>query len=197
MRASLVVCCLFFFIAVTTRAEIEKNAQICDTGICLYWWPKLPSLKGWHQDKDQSYNYGVNALAPDGSTFAKAPAVMYAEASYKPRMPEIKSLDALIAQDKQNFVSHFPDMAITQITGLGTADGKTLRTFTFFPKSKGEWEEVSYGEEGDFYLTFTLSSHSKQAFDGALPEYRELIAHYKEHPGPEPSPQNHARPTSP
>jgi len=77
-------------------AEIQKFANPCDQGICFSWWPKLPRVAGWHQDQDQSYNYKINAQAPDGRTFANAETVIYANAIYKPRVPESKTLQDLI-----------------------------------------------------------------------------------------------------
>jgi hypothetical protein len=180
MKTIIKVACLIVLFSVGMRAEIEKNARVCDTGICFYWWPKLPEVKGWHQDSEQSFNYGANALAPNGSTFVNAKTVMYASASYKPRMPETKSLEMFITDDRNNFLAEDPSMQITEVTEMTTADGKKLRSFTFFPKGKGNWEQVSYAEEGDFYLTFTVSSRSKEGFLKAQDVYRELIAHYKE-----------------
>ena len=182
MKVATVAFILTALVVATAGAEIEKNAVVCETGICLYWWPKLPELKGWHQDKDQSFNYGVNALAPDGTSFAKAEAVMYAVANYKPRMPEVKSIDALIANDKKEFLASDSGLTISECKDLTTGDGKKLRSLTFFPKSTGNWEQVSYGEEQDFYLIFTLSAHSKDSFYKAQDSYRELIARYKEKP---------------
>jgi hypothetical protein len=169
-------------VSLPTRAEIEKNAVMCDSGICFYWWPKLPELKGWHQDKEMSLKYSANALAPEGHSFADAEAVMYATASYKPRMPETKSLDMFIADDKEQFLGSDPSLTVTPCEALTTADGQKLRSFTFFPKSGGNWEQVSYGEEGDFYLVFTLSSRSKEGFEKTQSAYRGLVAHYKAKP---------------
>ena len=150
------------------------------TGICFFWWPKLPQIKGWHQDQEASFGYSVNALAPTGRTFTNAPAVMYAKALYKPRDPETKSIEMLITNDQKEFREEKLGLIITETDPLTTADNKKLRSFTFFPKSKGDWEQVSYGEEGDFYLVFTISAHSKEAFDKANEAYRSLISHYKE-----------------
>jgi hypothetical protein len=180
MKVFVATCFAIVLFTSGPRAEIEKRAEICETGICLYWWPKLPPLKGWHQDGGASERYGVNALAPDGSSFANAGAVIYAKAEYKPRMPETDSLDKVIANDQKTFRSEFPAIVIVETDGLSTADGKKMRTFTFFPKSTGEWEEVSYGEEGEFYLIFTLSAHSREAFDKTLSVYRDLVGRYKE-----------------
>ena len=173
------ICCFTLLLSMTARGEIEKIAAPCDTGICFYWWPKFAHLKGWHQDKDQSYYYRINALAPDGSSFANAEAVMYAEATYKPRVPETKSLDMFIADDRKHFLVSDPLIAITEVTGLMTGDGKKLRSFTFIPQSKGNWEAVSYGEEGEYYLTFVVSSRSKGSFDKTQDAYHQLVANYK------------------
>jgi hypothetical protein len=178
--ACVAIFALFFSVAV--YAEIEKTAIICNTGICFYWWPKLPAVPGWHQDKEQSLNYSANALAPNGSNFVDADAVMYAVAVYKPREPEAKSLQMFIANDKSQFLSSDPTIIITQVTDLVNADGNKLPSFTFFPKPNGNWEQVSYGEEGDFYLTFVLSAKSKKGFDKTQAVYRDLIAHYKAKP---------------
>src|SRR6476659_7512895 len=87
------------------HAEIENIAQHCDQKLCLSWWPKLPPLKGWHQDRPSSLRNSINALAPDGRTFANAEAVIYARAIYKPRVPDVRSLDQLIENDKRDFLA--------------------------------------------------------------------------------------------
>jgi hypothetical protein len=173
------ICCFVAVLSITVRAEVEKLAAPCERGICLYWWPKLPEIKGWHQDKDQSFNYGFNALAPDGFSFVNAEAVMYVMAEYKPRMPETKSVNMLIADDKKDFLASDPGIVIAEVGELTTGDGSKLQSLTFFPKSKGNWEQVSYGEEGDYYLIFTLSSRSQKAFYKTQSFYHELITHYK------------------
>jgi hypothetical protein len=169
-----------FLLPVAAFAAIEKFAVSRDSGILLYWWPKLTPLKGWGQDKANSYHYGFNALAPAGYTFSNAETVMYAKADYKPREPEIKSLGALIEQDKKNFISDSPDIKIMQTKSLHTADRKTFISYYFFPGKNGNWERVSYGEEGDFYITFAISSRSKEGLAAAEKDYIALVENYKE-----------------
>jgi hypothetical protein len=119
---------------------------------------------------------------PDGFTFSNAETVIYARAIYKPRSPETTSLEVLIKDDKDEFLKADPGIAIVETSPLKTADGKTLRSFTFFPKDKGNWEQVSYGEEGDFYLIFTISSRSHAGFLKSSITYAQYIAQYKEGP---------------
>lgn len=113
-------------IAFPVGAEIEKTGVSCEAGICLFWWSKLPAIKGWHQELGQSQHYGINALAPDGSSFKDAETVMYANAYYKSRVPETKTVDALIVQDKHDFSQNIPGVVISETTSLITVTVKNF-----------------------------------------------------------------------
>ena len=163
-------------------SEIEKVGQPCEKGICVAWWPKLTPAKGWHHERGPSFANGINIQVPDGFTFSNAETVIYAKALYKPRIPEIKSLDMLIKSDREEFVSRDPDIVVSEVKAPKTGDGMPLKSFTFFPKNKGNWEQVSYGEEGDFYLIFTISSRSHAGFAETFRVYEQYIGQYKEGP---------------
>jgi hypothetical protein len=160
--------------------EIEKVGQVCEQGVCLAWWPKLVSAPGWHHERAASFQNGVNVQVPDGLMFSNAETVIYAKAAYKARIPEAISLAAFIKNDQNEFRKDDPSIAITEVTPLKTKDGKAFASYTFFPKDKGNWEEVSYGEEGEYYLIFTISSRSHAGLLGALPVFEQYIALYKE-----------------
>lgn len=180
MRLHSLLLCTALAISSAAHAELEKFVLPAGQGVSFHWWPKLQPVLGWHQDRDQSLAHGINALAPDGQDFKNADAVMYARALYKPLVPEIKSLDALIERDKKEFAASLPGAAINEVATILTADGKRLRSLTFFSKEKGLWERVSYGEEGDFYLTFTLSSTTLSGFISAADAYEKLVTSYRE-----------------
>lgn len=180
MRLPLLLIIALLFTTQGAQADIEKIAIPGEKGMSFYWWPKLPNVAGWHQDQDSSFQYSVNALAPDNGTFSNAETVMYAKASFKPRMPEIKSLEMLIANDKEDFLKNVPDVEIQETKSLTTADGRQFKSFTYFPKGAGNWERVTYGEEGEFFLIFTISSRSKTGYDATVKTYEKLIELYKE-----------------
>jgi len=163
-------------------ADIEQIATTCDSGICLYWWPALPSVAGWHHDREQSLSFGVNAQAPDGYTFENAETVIYAKALYKPKEPEIASVAELIQEDAKRFLAISPDIQITEVEPLRTADGQLLRSFTFFPRGQGNWEQVSYGEEDDFFLMFAVSSTSHEGLMRTLSDYSRFVSGYQKRP---------------
>lgn len=171
---------LLLLSVLAVHAEIEKIAIPSGTGLKFYWWPKLATVSGWHHERGASLHYSSNALAPDGFTFSSAETVIYARAIFKPRQPEVKTLAMLIENDRKDFVSNSPGIEIAEVEALMTADGKKLRSFTFSPKESGGWERVTYGEEGEFYLIFTVSSRSKKGLEAATATYQSLISLYKE-----------------
>jgi hypothetical protein len=161
-------------------AEIFKLAVPADQGMKFYWWPKLPAIPGWEHDEDVSRSNGVNMLVPVGGTFLKAPAVIYARAMFKPRVPETKSLTQLISDDKATFAKEFPGIVVVELDPIADGDGKAHRLFSYSPSKKGSWELVAYGEEGEFYLIFTVSGNSKEALEQATPDFRKVLTQYRE-----------------
>ena len=166
----------------SASAEIEKLVLPCETQLCFYWWPKLPNINGWAHDRQNSYRYRANAQAPVGLNFGNAESVIYAKALYKPRVPEFEKLQSLIDSDIEGFKNNVPGIRIDKSESIIDADGKELVSYTFSPPGSGNWERVSYGEEGDFYLVFTLSSRSESGYKENLPTYYEFINNYKESP---------------
>lgn len=180
MKKTITLLVIWFACMPPAHAKIEKLSVRCASGLCLHWWPKLQAAKAWHHDHNNSIRYSVNAQVPDGSTFANAESVIYAKALYRPRIPETESLEALITDDRKEFLSRDPQTLVTEVTPLTTVDGKKLQSFTFFSAQQGTWEQVSYGEESEYYLIFTLSARSQDGFLHALDTYKELVIRYKE-----------------
>jgi hypothetical protein len=86
----------------------------------------------------------------------------------------------LLSDDKERFLRDVPGVKISEAKKIKTADGKELTSFTFFPSGDGNWERVSYGEEGEFYLIFTVSSRTKKGYESSLPAYEAMLRGYKE-----------------
>jgi hypothetical protein len=105
---------------------------------------------------------------------------MYAKAIFKSREPEVKSLAMLIENDRRDFLANVPGVTIKEAPTLSIANGKKLLSLTYTPKDKGNWERVSYLEEGEFYLIFTVSSRSQAGFVASTKAYETFISQYKE-----------------
>lgn len=182
MRTIKILVLFLLFVPTIASAEIEKTAQTSAKGICLAWWPKMDPVNGWHHEREPSIANGINVQVPDGFTFSDAETVIYATGLYKPRVPETTTLEMLINKDKEEFFSKDPGITITEERPIKTGDGNALKSYTFFPNEKGNWEQVSYGEEGDFYLIFTISSRSHEGYKKAFEVYKQYIDQYKEKP---------------
>ena len=178
-RSLLLVVAIFTGSVSVASAEIEKIATICGQEICFNWWPMLSEVEGWRHDRAASLSYGINAQVPDGKTFTDAEAVIYANALYKPRKPNTKSLSDLIADDKQQILASTPDIEIAEADALSTQDGQVLESFTHKPRSTGRWERIAYGEEDDFYLIFAVSAKTIQGLEGAMNAYLRFVNQYE------------------
>jgi hypothetical protein len=163
-------------------AGIEKVGFPTERGVQLRWWPRVTVVTGWYHDADVSMVNGVNMIIPAGSTFADAESVIYARAIYKPRDPDVTSVDVLISQDRARSAEHAPGVRISDAAPVQIADGTKLRTLTFFPAQEGNWERVAYGEDGDFYLMFAVSSRTEEGFAAAEQAYEEMVRSYTREP---------------
>jgi hypothetical protein len=174
----------------TAKSAIVKTAKIdCQKSqICFYWWPKLPALPGWHTDTQANYSYGPNgmySLVPDKSDFNSADVIIYASATYKPQYgfknSTSKTLDAFIADEQRTFRKDYRNgLRVGEVKSLVTGDGRSLRSLTYFRPRDKNWERVSYGEEGDYYLIFAISARSEKGYLAAQPTYENLIKAYKQ-----------------
>lgn len=132
----------------SASAEVEKVAFSCGPEICFRWWPKVTLVAGWQHDRDHSLHYNFNALSPSGSSFATAETVMYANAIYKPRVPEDKTLGAFINGDIERFKQESPGLVVKPTAKLLTADGKSAVVYSLQPKKVGQ-EEL--GSDSNLY----------------------------------------------
>jgi hypothetical protein len=165
--------------SISSSAEIEKNAVLCETQMCFYWWPKLPLVDGWHHENEQSFSLSINAQAPNGYTFSNAETVIYAKAIFKPKEPEITTLAQLIKEDIEKFTSSGPKVTIVEVESLTSKSGKKFNSYRFTPISSGNYEQVAYSEEGEYYLIFTISSRSQAGFNSSFRAFTLFVNGYK------------------
>ena len=173
------ICCLaMLLLADGAYADVEKTALRTDSGLRLVWWPKVDAPKGWHFDEQSSDHYAFKAFAPDGSDFTNADRVIYAKADFKPRFPEAKNVESLIKQDISDFSSSHESIVVRREKPLLSGDAKPFELVSFTPEKDGDWERVAYGEEGEYFIIFTLSSRSKDGLTKAVSAFESMIAGY-------------------
>lgn len=180
MYPATVLCALLCLMPLASVADLERRPDITGNGRQFYYQPKILAPAGWHLDAERSAYFHASALAPDGADFTDATTVMYAKAIPRRTRPELKSLSDLIARDERSFEHEHPGILVHEVAALPTADGRRLRTFTFSPdKDEGNWEQISYDEEGDFFLIFAISSRTLDGYLAAVPAYGSMIGSYR------------------
>ncbi len=162
------------------QAETEGFPRSCETRICSWRRPVVEPPPGWFRDEGASRHYKLNAFAPNGSSFADAPAVMYALAVEKSSLPE-KSLAAFLGRGHPS-ASGNGGTEVTPKPPLKTGDGQAFAAFRYAPRpgSKEQHETVAYGEEGDYFLVFVVSARTAKDHDAAYPSLVELLRGYTE-----------------
>ncbi|MDE2421281.1 MAG: hypothetical protein KGO49_08910 [Gammaproteobacteria bacterium] len=179
-----IITIFLFLVSCTVSAEILKFASPTESGIQFVWWPKVTPPKHWHVDEGSSHYFSFNAIAPDGSTFSNAEAVLYAKANFKPRSPEIKNLRSFIQEDIASIRQQKTSVQVVQEKTIFSGSHKPFQVIAYNPISENDnnWERVAYGEDDEYYITFVISSRSKSALNNALPAFASMISSYKSEP---------------
>jgi len=161
-------------------ADIEKTAVPTDEGLKLFWWPKVNPPKGFEFNEEASRHFGAKMFVQSGSTFSNSESVIYAKALFKPRIPETKSLQAMIDNDISECKSNYPDLKVVQEPSLIDGNGKKIKVFSFTSSAKGSWEAVAYSEEGEYFLIFTVSSQSNKGHEASFVVFKSMLQGYRE-----------------
>jgi hypothetical protein len=164
------------------HAEVTRLAFPSDSGFDLVWWPKLTAPASWEQDYDASVANAINVLVPKGGSFSDADTIMYARAFFRETPGTPPTLAEFIENDFKSHRSFDPSLNIAESQPLKIADGTSLKVFTFFPEESGSWEKVAYGEDGQFYLLFVLSSRTDAGYKDALEEFESAVGSYTREP---------------
>lgn len=172
-------------LGVPTKAEMERKAAVnCQTQqICLYIWPKLPEVPGWHHDEEASFENDANFLLPDGMTLAKSDIAMFANAvakdDYAKENDGHTDLAYFVAKDKEVTKKDNPDAILTEVEPLVTAEGRKLPTLLITGLKGGHRQMIAYEEDGEFFVCLTYDSSDEKLFNDNLPKFKAMVAAYK------------------
>ena len=171
---------MLLLVPMSAWSGVEKIAITEGSGIRFVWWPKVAPPSGWHFDEGSSHRFAFNAMAPDGSTFSDAETVLYAKADFKPRTAGIASLESFVQSDIADFRAEMPGLVVSREKTLYAQDRKPFQVVSYFPKqhADGNWEQVAYGEDGDYYITIAISSRTRDGLTRSMAAFRALVASY-------------------
>ena len=136
-------------------------------------WPKLPAVSDWHQDQAASFQNTANVLIPDGDVYPGAEAVILAKGVARGG----GTLTRLIDNDR---AAASDGTHLEKLADIADKDARPFTVYAYSPAKSGKWEAVAYGEEGRYFLVFTLSAQSQASYDKAFPVFAQMIGSYAE-----------------
>lgn len=156
----------------SAHAEIEKVEMKCEKGPCFKWFPRVAPPRAWHYEEDESVEQGVKVFAPDDM---HSDMRMYTYAIQKADKPALHTLDDVIAHEKENY----KEGRAMEGKPLSTLDGKKLRTFLYATKDEIRWDQATYGEEGQFYVVFAITTTGLYELNRYVNDYSSFVGSYR------------------
>ncbi len=133
---------------------------------------------GWILDNESAADQGIHAVFyPKGSSWDKAPAVMYANSVKKHK--GAATVQEFINSDFARFKKSNPKIAISEGRPLKTEDGKIAQVRVFKGDQWGNWEAAAYIDEPVAVVILVLSARSQEAFQKSLPAFEKLVGSYR------------------
>lgn len=156
----------------------EKDPRECMTGI-LYGEGhvyKLKAPKGWVLDNQVAVDAGLHAVFyPVGGSWSDSLAVMYTRVQER----DGRSVQEMIDTDVKHMGQDASGFKSTSEPEITTEDGKKSATVRHLSGDKfNSYEAVAYFEEPKLIALVILSARNKEAFDEALPAFKELTKSY-------------------
>lgn len=178
------------FVSAASSAELYELVYPSESRFLKNIWVPVLEIDGWHQDEQHTLMLHSNIHVPDGVNYLNTNSFIHANAISKKSHPELKSISNLIDIYYEKFMPIAINAEVKEVGSIDTADGKKLLSYTVFPMpassvahtKDGLWQRVSYGEEGDFYIVFTLVGRTEAAYKSALPTYLQSLSKYSEKP---------------
>jgi hypothetical protein len=134
-------------------------------------WPKIATIRGWHQDPQASFANTANAIVADDDVYPDGNAIILARGF--PRAG--KSLVQMIEADK---AAKSDGTNAAKLPDLVDKDQVAFTVMAYTPAKDGKFEAVAYREEGPVYLAFTLSAKNKAEYDKAWPFFVQTVESY-------------------
>ncbi|MBR0812826.1 hypothetical protein JQ544_14905 [Bradyrhizobium diazoefficiens] len=161
------------------RAEVDKIAHVCGRqgGLCPEFRPRVKAPDRWTRDEAASLKYGASMFVPNGKSFGKAEAIIYAEGRYNKDRTEL--VQWVAASDREWATTSGKN---AKITTLPSADPKVIINRYDNPSLKDQPVEViahyaDLDKDGNSYVVrLVVSGLSEAAVLAAVPLLDKMIA---------------------
>ena len=133
--------------------------------------------KGWVLDNNAQQNNGLCAVFyPVGSSWAKAPVVMYANSAVKGEGQ--RTVAELIAFDTQSFRKKAPTLRVADLPSIKTKDGDAV-VKKFSGDQFNNSEAVAYIDTPEVVVMLVFTSRDEKGFLANYSAFEELVGSYK------------------
>ncbi|MFK4507512.1 hypothetical protein LPJ38_24960 [Bradyrhizobium daqingense] len=169
---------VFYGVMFPARAEVDKILHVCDRQerMCPEFRPRVTAPDGWTRDEAASLKYGASMFVPNGKTFGRAEAIIYAEGRYNNDRTE---LGQWVAASDRDWAKTSGKNA--KITTLPSVNPKVIIKRYDNPSLKDQPIEViahyaDLDEDGNSYVVrLAVSGRNEAAVLAAVPLLEKMI----------------------
>jgi hypothetical protein len=133
---------------------------------------------GWNVDQYYSNYYGMTIFVPNNYTFANSNTAIYIRTYNKSQYAQFPDLNSLINYEIENFKSTMPDVIITKQNPVINSKGGSYQAYNLVSNKESRWQEIIFGDMGNYFIIFTLNSNSALGYDNELPAFKQFIQKY-------------------
>lgn len=165
----------------TDRDSKSKSATVLVQNEGFGFYIDRPT--DWQLDEKTAKKIGVAALfLPDGYSFARAPAVIYAS-SYKKEEGKSYSMTDFIGSDYDRYKNKRPEIRMKEMGQVPTRNNRKAILVAYFDAAGGpqSHEVVAYIEDKLITAVVVLSTDHKDRINIYLPVFNKMVASYNFH----------------
>jgi hypothetical protein len=130
--------------------------------------------EGWVIDNVSGLRQGLHCVIyPEGSSWEKAPAVMYITISL---LKQEETIESSIAGDIDRFKSKYPEVMVKEISPLITTSGQKVSFRIFYDGGYKYYECVGYASFENSLICYVLTCHNKKVLEQNLEIFKGLVA---------------------
>lgn len=158
------------------RAQDQNLGVAVIVGESHAWMLEAP--EGWRLDAAGARSVGVGAaFTPEGVSWEKAPAVMYANGI--PKLTADVTLKSVVGDDSLRALARDPGARVVTAEPLETIEGTVAQVRHFISADTSSYEAVAYIDGPTVVALVVLSVGSKEEFETVLPSFARLVDSYE------------------
>lgn len=160
--------------------QLEGRAYLDESlpGLRLYQQPKVVVPAGWHASDEMGQQLQCLVLLRVSEDPDNPLTMIYGLAV--PKEGQSDTLAGFIRDDIETFKTDNSDVSAVETAPFPSGTGP-LKAYTFTYTYEGNHflQTVVFAEEGEFFVTFTLTGKTAAAHDSALADFKAVLGSYR------------------